>query len=224
MEITERKRKERQLIVMTALSLLLYLSPIDTIADKYYLLHYRFFELTIGGLIALKINRGSSLLSYASLLGIILMIFLGTFTIGERAMPYNLEGGTNTIRESFLPRELILILTVLFTTLFIWVDGQKTHISSVAQNSKVLAPLGRMSLSIFLWHQPLLAFYRYFYADEICFPTLLSIMAITLSLSFFTYNIIEKRIQPNILSRCCLLLMFIAINIKYFFHKNKYLS
>ena len=210
--IVFRKWMKSTLVILTVLSLLLYLSPIDTIADKYYLLHYRFFELTIGGLIALKTYRGSSLLSYASFLGILLMIFLGAFTIGERAMPYNLVGGTNTIRESFLPRELILILTVLFTTLFIFCNKQKTRISSVAQNSIILAPLGHMSLSVFLWHQPLLAFYRYFYADELYFSVLLAIIAITLSLSFFTYHIIEKKIHPNIISRCCLLLSFIAIN------------
>ena len=210
--IVFRKWMKSTLAILTVLSLLLYLSPIDTIADKYYLLHYRFFELTIGGLIALKSYRGSSILGYASLLGVLLMIFFGAFTIGERAMPYNLVGGTNTIRESFLPRELIIILTVLFTTLFIFCNKQKTRISSVAQNSMILAPLGRMSLSVFLWHQPLLAFYRYFYADELYFSVLLAIIAITLSLSFFTYHIIEKKIQPNIISRCCLLLSFIAIN------------
>ena len=203
---------KRTLILLTVLSLLLYLSPIDTVADKYYLIHYRFFELSIGGLIALKAFKGSSLLSYASLLGILLMIFLGAFTIGERAMPYNLEGGTNTIRESFMPRELILILTVLFTSLFVFCNKQESHISFVAQNSKILSPLGRMSLSIFLWHQPFLAFYRYFYADEISFPVLLGIIAISLLLSIFTYFVIEKKIQPNIFSRCCLLLSFIAMN------------
>ena len=207
-----RKWMKSALIVLTVLSLLLYLSPIDTIADKYYLIHYRFFELSIGGLIALKTDRGPSLLGYASLLGILLMIFIGAFTIGERAMPYNLVGGTNTIRESFLPRELILILTVSFTALYLIYIIQESLLLSIAQRSKVFVPLGRMSLSIFLWHQPLFAFYRYFYADEISFPVLLSIIAITLSLSFFTYNIIEKRIRPNILSRCSLLMSFIAIS------------
>lgn len=207
-----RKWMKRTLILLTILSLLLYLSPIDTIADKYYLIDYRFFELSIGGIIALKTFKGSSLLSYASLLGILLMIFLGAFTIGERAMPYNLEGGTNTIRESFMPRELILILTVLFTTIFVFCNKQESRISSVAQNSKILSPLGRMSLSIFLWHQPLLAFYRYFYADEISFPVLLGIIAIAFSLSFFTYFMMEKIIQPNIFSLFCLLLSFIAMN------------
>lgn len=200
------------LIILTLLSLLLYLSPIDTIGDKYYLLPYRFFELTIGGLIVTKSNKPFPSLTYLSFLGIILMIFLGTFTIGERAMPYNLVGGTNTIRESFLPRELILVLTVLFTIVFLFYNRQESRISSISRSSRILVPLGRMSLSVFLWHQPLFAFYRYFYADEISFPILLGIIVITLLLSLFTYYTIEKRIQPNSFSRCCLLLSFIVTN------------
>lgn len=207
-----RKWMKGALIVLTVLSLLLYLSPIDTIGDKYYLIHYRFFELTIGGLIAIKHHRSSSLLKYLSFLGVLLMIFLGAFTIGERAMPYNLVGGANTIRESFLPRELILILTVLFTTIFIFSNKQKNVLSSVAQNSRILAPIGRMSLSFFLWHQPLFAFYRYFYADELSFLVLLAIIVITLLLSLFTYYIIEKKLRINMFSRCCLLILFVAIN------------
>ena len=69
-----------------------------------------------------------------------------------------------------------------------------------------------MSLSVFLWHQPFFAFYRYFYADEISFPILLGIIALTLLLSLFTYYLIEKKIQCNLLSRCCLLLSFFVVN------------
>ena len=207
-----RKWIKPALVLLTLLSLLLYLSPIDTIGDKYYLLPYRFFELTIGGIIALKSFKPSASFSYLSLIGVFLMIFVGAFTIGERVMPYNLVGGTNTIRESFLPRELILCLTVLFTTLFVIYNTRENQISSFAQKSKLISPLGRVSLSIFLWHQPFFAFYRYFYADEISFPVLLSIIAVTLLLSFFTYYFIERKIRPNLLSRVCLLLSFIAVN------------
>ena len=207
-----RKWIKPALILLTLLSLLLYLSPIDTIGDKYYLLPYRFFELTIGGIIALKSFKPSASFSYLSLIGVFLMIFVGAFTIGERVMPYNLVGGTNTIRESFLPRELILCLTVLFTTLFVIYNTRENLISSFAQKSKLISPLGRMSLSIFLWHQPLFAFYRYFYADEISFLVLLSIIAVTLLLSFFTYHILERKIRPNFISRISLLLSFIVIN------------
>ena len=208
-----RKWMRSILIILTVLSFLLYLSPIDTIGDKYYLLPYRFFELSIGGCIAMKAYKTSSPLSYLSLMGILLMIFFGAFTIGERVMPYNLVNGTNTIRESFLPREFILIMTVLFTTAFLMTNQRESRITSLAQSSKILSPLGRMSLSVFLWHQPLFAFYRYFYADEITITVLLSIIAITLLLSFFTYYFIERMIRSNYLSRCVLILSFIVVNV-----------
>ena len=207
-----RKRMRGALVLLTILSLLLYWSPIDTIGNQFYLLPYRFFELTIGGLIGLKTYRASSVLGAVSFVGILLMVFFGAFTIGERAMPYNLVGGTNTIRESFLPRELMLCLTVLFTPIFLLDDHHKSRISSFAQGSRVLAPLGRMSLSVFLWHQPLFAFYRYCYADELSWPVLLSLISVTVLLSIFTYYIIEQKVRITNLSRCCLVLSFVAVN------------
>ena len=208
-----RKRMERALVVLALLSLLLYLSPIDTIGNKYYLLQYRFFELAIGGLIVKRIYKNSDMMGVISIIGVVLMIFMGAFTIGEREMPYNLVGGTNTIRESFLPRELILMLTVVFTTLFIISNQRESRISSFAQRSKLVAPLGRMSLSIFLWHQPLFAFYRYFFADELSCAVLGGILAFTLLISTFTYYIIEKKVSVNKASRICLLIAFLSVNV-----------
>jgi len=140
------------------------------------------------------------------------MIFFGAFTIGERAMPYNLVSGTNMIHESFLPREIILILTVVFPLLFLLSNKIESHITFLSKKSRILAPLGRMSLSIFLWHQPLFALYRYFYADEISMGILAGILTITLLFSFCTYYIIEKKIRVNKISRICLLMSFLAIN------------
>ena len=204
-----KKRMKATLIVLTILSLLLYLSPIDTIGNKYYLLPYRFFELSIGGLMAFKQSRNSSAIGYVSFIGILIMIFFGAFTIGERAMPYNLVGGTNTIRESFLPRELILILTVLFTVLFL-IDKKISF--SGPQYSRVLVPLGRMSLSIFLWHQPFFAFYRYFYADELSLSVLLLLVGITIMLSLITYYYIERRFTIGKVSRISLIVAFLIVN------------
>ena len=45
------------LCIFTLLSLFLYLLPIDTDSNKFYYLPYRFFELSMGGLIALKYNK-----------------------------------------------------------------------------------------------------------------------------------------------------------------------
>ena len=198
--------------MLTLLSLLLYLLPVDTISNKYYLLPYRFFEITLGGILAMHPRKGPSALSYSSLGLLLLMLFFGAFTIGERAMPYNLVGGTNTIRESFLPRELLLLLTVLFTGLFVYAHSTESWISLLARYSKLLAPLGRMSLSVFLWHQPLIAFYRYLYADELSFHVVIIVFSITLILSFITYPLIERRLQITPVSRLCLLISFLAVN------------
>ena len=207
-----RSRMKLILIILTLLSLLLYLLPIDTIGDKYYLLPYRFFEISIGGIVAIHSREGNPSMSYLSLGCLLLMIFFGAFTIGERAMPYNLVGGTNTIRESFLPREVLLLLTVLFVVGYLLTSNQEAKISQYAKRSKILAPLGRMSLSIFLWHQPLFAFYCYFFADELSLSVLIVLMIVTLILSAFTYYIIERRLSINNNSRTCLVLVFLAVN------------
>ena len=185
-----RKQMRLGLLLLALLSLVLYLLPIDTIGNKYYLLPYRLFEMAAGGLLAFTTTPRQSRvpLSEAFLALLTLTVFLGAFTVGERAMPYNLVGGTNTIRESFLPRELILLLTVTFTLLYIYVTGTAHRMQRLATRSRVLAPLGRMSLSLFLWHQPMFAFYRYFFADELSLQVLLLILSIVLVLSMVTFT------------------------------------
>lgn len=153
------------------------------------------------------------MISYASFAFIVLMIFFGAFTIGERAMPYNLVGGTNTIRESFLPREVILLLTVAFTLLYIYTTSSESRLSHLSRRSRLTAPMGRMSLSLFLWHQPLFAFYRCFYADEISWVVLAAIIILTLFLSIITYTFMEKRIRITKTNRLCLLAAFLIVNV-----------
>ncbi len=206
-----RSRMKLALVLLTLLSLLLYLLPIDTIGDKYYLLPYRFFEIAVGGIVALYFRKGCPCLSYLSLGCLLLMIFFGAFTIGEREMPYNLVGGTNTIRESFLPREVLLLLTALFAVGYLITSNQECKISLSAKRSKLLAPLGRMSLSVFLWHQPLFAFYRYFFADELSLSVMMALIILTLMLSAFTYYIIERRLTISSISRIFLAFAFLVV-------------
>lgn len=207
-----RSRMKLVIVLLTLLSLLLYLLPIDTIGDKYYLLPYRFLEIVVGGLVAIHSRKGDSNMSYLPLCCLLLMIFFGAFTIGERAMPYNLVGGTNTIRESFLPREVLLLLTVLFVVGYLFTSSPKGRFPLFAKRSRLLAPLGRMSLSIFLWHQPLFAFYRYFFADELSLSVLITLAIVTLMLSVFTYYIIERRLVVNKVSRISLVIAFFVVN------------
>ncbi len=207
-----RKRMRLALTVLTAVSLALYLLPVDSIGNKYYLLPYRFFELSAGGLLALGVRRQRDSMSIVALMLLSLTVFLGAFTIGERAMPYNLVGGANTIRESFLPREVILLFVVGFTLLYLYASDHEGRMQGVAARSRVLAPLGRMSLSLFLWHQPIFAYYRYFYADDLSWMVLMVSVAVVILLSMATYLLMEKRIRVTRVSRICLSVVFIAVN------------
>lgn len=207
-----KRRMKMTLIVLTFLSLLLYLLPVDSIGNKYYLLPYRFFEIAIGGLVAIRTPRISTSMKYFSVVGLFLMIFFGAFTIGERAMPYNLVGGINTIRESFLPREMMVLLTVSFAMMSCFQSRTDNRLTAFARKSKILAPIGRMSLSIFLWHQPLFAFYRYFFADEISLSILVCLIGLAFLLSVFTYYVIERRITIHKTSWICVILSFLIVN------------
>lgn len=207
-----RRQMKVGLVILTVLSLVLYLLPVDSIGNKYYLLHYRFYEIAMGGLLAVKPMKVPVPIKYISLCGLFLMIFFGAFTIGERAMPYNLVGGTNTIRESFLPREVMVLLTVLFAVLSCLYNRSENRWAFLSRQSKIVAPLGRMSLSVFLWHQPLFAFYRYFFADELSPVILCCLIGSTLLLSVLTYYILEKRITINKKSRVCLIISFLIVN------------
>lgn len=207
-----KRQMKVTLMVLIVLSIVLYLLPIDNIGNKYYMLPYRFFEIAIGGLVAVRPMKASAPIKYISLCGLFLMIFFGAFTIGERAMPYNLVGGSNTIRESFLPREVMVLLTVLFAVLSCFHDRSENRWTILTRQSKLIAPLGRMSLSVFLWHQPLFAFYRYFFADELSPVKLCCLIGMALLLSSFTYFFLEKRIAVNKMSRLCLIFSFIIVN------------
>jgi len=104
------------------------------------------------------------------------------------------------------------MLTVLFAVLSCLRDRTETRWTAFARQSMIIAPLGRMSLSIFLWHQPLFAFYRYFFADELSSGVLCCIIGVVLLLSVFTYYFFEKRITINKISRLCLILSFLTVN------------
>ena len=207
-----KRRMKVALMLLTILSIVLYLLPVDSIGNKYYMLPYRFFEIAIGGLVAIKPTKVSAPVKCFSLCGLFLMIFFGAFTIGERAMPYNLVGGTNTIRESFLPSEVMVLLTVSFAALSCFPNQIESRWIAFARKSKIIAPMGRMSLSVFLWHQPLFAFYRYFFADELSPIILCCLIGIASLLSVFTYHLLEKHIAINKVSRICLISSFIIVN------------
>lgn len=77
---------------------------------------------------------------------------------------------------------------------------------------KVLCLIGMMSYSIYLWHQPILAFYRYSFSSEwTLLSTILFLMALCV-LSYTTYILVERKIKPTKAWGIHVVVSFVIIN------------
>jgi peptidoglycan/LPS O-acetylase OafA/YrhL len=159
------------LFLVTAVSLLLFLSSSDE-PSKFYLIPFRFFELSIGGLgaIIFKDKLLSSKFSLPLLVSLLLILLLG-----------------NT-----LPSSIKLCATVLTTIGILTSTNSQDKICAAFLENKVMTVIGKISFSLYMWHQLVLAFTRYFIVQEYSkIEAGLMFILITL-LSFGSYYLIEK--------------------------------
>lgn len=191
------------LLFLTVLSAILYLCPLFAFETKFYMAPFRFFEFGIGGLVALAPwsksfcplrNKLWRVVPVILLTGCILCGLLGVYdrtgniVIGA---PYAIQDNLQMLRT------MMLIITVILTALCIFLNrGDKASILD-----STLGKLGRMSYSIFILHQVILAFARYVCGDtfgaelplsQLVVPGLL-LMAIFL-VSWACYRFIESGI------------------------------
>ncbi len=159
------------LIILSAGSLIAYLGPFPDF-QKFYLLPFRIFELGAGGLAAILIKkRLSARLAGAALLGLVLLL---------------------SISSSWLPAVASLLGVTALTAVLLVVNVESaTLVKHVLQN-KVVVGLGKISFSLYMWHQPYLAFARYFVFEELGVPELLTLAALTGITSLLSYRYIEE--------------------------------
>ena len=205
------------LCVLTILSLLAYMLPFDSHSNKFYYLPYRFFELTIGGLIALYVqnNRigggGKKWLFDIGFLALSLiicssLIYFDINNIDNHFAPI----GAKAIEKTEMPlsNQASLIITVLVSSLLVYTNGADAKLVK----SKVLSYLGKRSYSIFIWHQVLLAFYRNSITSHVSFSFVVLFLMLVLLLSECSYRFVEKLIKINRKNLLiCLVSVFIAI-------------
>lgn len=139
-----RKVATTTVALLTIISLLSFLTPSEHTDAKYYLLPYRLYEITLGGLAGIWLRH----------------------------------------------RQLPLPVSI-----------------------KALCLLGTMSYSLYLWHQPLLALYRYFVSSTWTPTTLLLYTATLLLLSATTYLFVEKKATAGKISRITLCTLFIITTV-----------
>ena len=200
------------LITLCVLSVLSYLNPFTfginphTIEGlRFYWLQNRFFELGLGGLVGLNISAFSGLsrhkwISPVSLLALFGVICIGFLTFDINSIGSHLpvvgaatEYGTSLI----LPPQVLLLLTVMLSCLAVAQNHTQNPLSRHVFDTRPLAFVGKMSLSVFVWHQILIAFYRYYYTNEITWLSLAIYLAVVFAVSFVTYTFVEQKIKSS---------------------------
>lgn len=172
------------LISLTVISLLFFLFSSDS-SYKFYLLPYRFFELSIGGVCPILIkknnllNRQSNFYHYLLLTLLLLLCCI-------------LLSSVNVNND-------LKILTVVIVTLGILVIGgfyynRDTLYKSILTNDLIMG-IGKISFSLYMWHQIVFSFYRYVFLDKSNVVHQIILILITVILSVLSYFFIEEKFR-----------------------------
>ncbi len=184
---------------------------------NFYFTLSRAWELALGAIAAYylfynKLVLSNNLKNTFSLIGLLLILF-----------PVFLFD-----RQTLYPSYFTLIPTIGTILIIIFADEQ-TLVKKFL-STKVLVGVGLISYSFYLWHQPLLAFGRISFENFSNINKLLVIL-ISLTLSYFSYNYIEKifrnrnKVNLKLLSKTLIvsvffLIVFAQLSQKFFSTKN----
>lgn len=162
-------------------------------SSNFYFLHTRAWELLLGatvGVYMLSRNEDDRRLGIhyqvLSLLGLFLTIspFFGFY-------------------DALLPRRLMFIyafIPVVGTALILVFSIKGTLVQRLLVNP-VLIGIGLISYSLYLWHQPIFAFAKYWSFSDLSLRTFVVLIPLTFLLSFFTWRFVETPMrQRNFLS------------------------
>ena len=82
-----------------------------------------------------------------------------------------------------------------------WRPGLLKPFSKVRCDSaawKVLTVPGVMSLSIYIWHQPIFAFVRYMFSREFSLPIVIAMLVALAAISWLSFRCLERKIESSI--------------------------
>lgn len=209
------------LAILATASFVLYCHPDIPQGDKFYLLPFRLWELILGGLIGVAYKNGSKKWKYSVSLGWGALVTTILVLCSSLYLPYTIDRinpvSGSIVKVLSVPQSILLISTVLLTCILLFNPIKIKQ--TVLSNS--LVSIGKMSFSIFVWHQILLAFYRYFYSNDMTMIFVVCLWAITLIMAILTYSTMEQKIQSTWknFAFCCVALFVISLPAGYVYLK-----
>ena len=181
----DRKNSKQTLLVivsaLTVLSLLFYIGCSND-THRFYYVPSRFFEFGIGGIIALLYDPSQDRPFHPAFSFICYGILLASLIVG-----YGL-----------ISDEARLVLVVALSSVVVLSAGSLDN--RVTSNS-YLSKIGVASFSIYVWHQVIIALWRYIFGNQFTAWEYVLILAFVALISFAFYILIEKRVSAALHSR-----------------------
>lgn len=202
--------------IITASSFILFLMPIFSTGDKFYFIPFRFWELSLGGMIALfhkklkkvvhKVETALSFVSFFITL-IILCIGLVNYDISKIGVATTIIGADSVASSNLiLPNNFLLVSMVIATCVFLYSCNSE---ASIFKKSRILSAIGKRSFSIFVWHQVILALYRYSVTSNVSIVFVIVFFIVLALISEANYRIIEMGIKDT--NKTIVMILILAV-------------
>jgi peptidoglycan/LPS O-acetylase OafA/YrhL len=159
------------LVALTIVSLSLFLFA-GTEAFRFYSIQYRFFELSLGGIGAIVFRERSFSSNYKVILLPILLLLL--------------------VVDLPIPAGLRLILVVIITVGLLVSDSPPHRINRWLLENKPMVGIGRISYSLYMWHQIVLAYTRYSITHDFTVLLSLGLIVIIMAVSVVSFYLVEQ--------------------------------
>lgn len=168
-------------------SLVIYVLTDISSSIKFYFVPFRMFEFCAGMMVALYFRNGRSGFSERVSTWLVFMAYAFLLYV-------ILSGGFDSNATN-------VVITCVLTSILL---GCLPFISKSAQkvfHNARFSFIGKMSLSIYIWHQIVLAFYRGVIEGEPDMANIVSIVALVALFSFLSYYYFENNIQNKYLPK-----------------------
>lgn len=175
----DKKTPRRTLLLIISLLALLSLLVFFTgrnDAYRFYCLPARFIEFGIGGIVALVYKPSRERVFYPAFSYVCYVILLVLLVVEMR----------------IIPDAARLVLVVVLTAVLV-LSG--VALENGVTSNRILAKVGVASYSIYIWHQVLIAFYRYIFGNQFTTWSYLLLFFAVGVVSMLSYQAIERGVS-----------------------------
>lgn len=174
---------------------------------KFYIISFRFWELAVGGLLAIGLGQRLLKHKFAWLvLGLLVAVHLVGVAYPAPVVP--------------------LLITVGLTATLLASSVTGDTVANALLTNPVSVWLGKISFSLYMWHQVLVAYCRYVLIQELKPGHFVALFALTVLFSAATYQFVEqpfrnrKRVSNKLLFACLLPMFLLTTGLGFFIYRK----